>query len=328
MTKSDPSAVLRFLAAPMDITYGDMVQGGKVLEWIDNAGYACAAGWSGHYCVTVYVGDVRFSRPVGTGELVEVEARLVHTGRTSMHILCTVSSADPKTGQFTEATRCLTVFVAVDPGGMPTEVPTWTPPISEAAAELQAGALRSTEVRASIEAEMRQQIYSDAGTAPERTLRFLAVPSDANWGGKVHGGIAMRWIDEAAYVCAVGWNHGRVVAVYAGGVRFYRPILIGSVVEVSARLVHTGEHSMHISVHVRSGDPRTTERELTTHCLLIFVGLDEENHPVSVPVWEPVSDEDVALDRHARKLVELRRHAYLLDRDLPRLAGALGRHGR
>jgi hypothetical protein len=62
--------------------------------------------------------------------------------------------------------------------------------------------------------------------------------------------------------------------------------------------------------------------------LLIFVGLGEDNHPVSVPVWEPVSDEDVALDRHARKLVELRRHAYLLDRELPRLAGTLGRHGR
>ena len=66
--------------------------------------------------------------------------------------------------------------------------------------------------------------------------------------------------------------------------------------DFECRLVHTGEHSMHISVHVRSGDPRTTERELTTHCLLIFVGLGEDNHPVSVPVWEPVSDEDVALE--------------------------------
>ena len=256
VTEKDSHIVLRFLAAPMDITYGGTVHGGKLLEWIDKAGYACAAGWSGRYCVTVYVGDVRFTRPVAIGELVEVEARLVHTGRTSMHILVVVSSADPKSGEYTEATRCITVFVAVDGDGRPVAVPTCTPPTPEAA-ELQAGALRSAQVRADIEASMKEQSYTEAGTALERTLRFLAAPSDVNWGGKVHGGTVMRWIDEAAYVCAAGWNRGPTIAVYAGGVRFYRPLLIGSVVEVRARLVHTGRHSMHISVHVRSGDPKT-----------------------------------------------------------------------
>jgi 4-hydroxybenzoyl-CoA thioesterase len=320
VTTSDSSIVLRFLAAPMDITYGGTVHGGKLLEWIDKTGYACAVGWSGRYCVTVYVGDVRFTRPVAIGELVEVEAQLVHTGRTSMHILVTVSSADPKTGEFSEATRCVTVFVAVDPDGRPSSVPTWSPPTPEAA-ELEAAALRSAEVRASIKAAMDEQTYSSAGSAPERTLRFLAAPSDVNWGGKVHGGTVMRWIDEAAYVCAVGWNRGRAIAVYAGGVRFYRPLLIGSVVEVTARLIHTGEHSMHISVHVRSGDPRTEHRDLTTHCLMIFVGLDDENRLALVPTWTPRSEEDAALDRHARELVELRARTDLLDRELPRVAG-------
>ena len=115
--------------------------------------------------MTVYVGDVRFTRPVAIGELVEVEARLVHTGRTSMHILVVVSSADPKTGEYTEATRCITVFVAVDGDGRPVAVPTWTPPTPEAA-ELQAGALRSAQVRADIEASMKEQTYTEAGTAP------------------------------------------------------------------------------------------------------------------------------------------------------------------
>ena len=73
--------VLRFLAAPTDATFSGRVHGGKVLEWIDKAGYACATGWSGRYCVTAYVGDIHFSRPVEIGELVEVHAQLVHTGR-------------------------------------------------------------------------------------------------------------------------------------------------------------------------------------------------------------------------------------------------------
>jgi acyl-CoA hydrolase len=82
---------------------------------------------------------------------------------------------------------------------------------------------------------------------------------------------------------------------------------IGHLVEVEARLIYTGATSMHISVHVRSGDPATGVMELTTHCLIIFVGLDEDGKPMTVPHWDPVSAEDVDLEEHARHLVELRR---------------------
>jgi acyl-CoA hydrolase len=300
--------VLRFLAAPTDITYGGTVHGGKLLEWIDKAGYACAVGWSAHYCVTAYVGDVHFTRPVAIGELVEVSARLIHTGRSSMHILVTVSSADPKDGAFTEATRCLTIFVAVDESGRPVQVPTWRPTTADDA-QLQASAVRRIQIRADIEAAMTLQTYSDAGTAPETTLRFLAAPTDVNWGGKVHGGTVMRWIDEAAYVCGVGWSRTECIAVYAGGVRFYRPLHIGSIVETRARLVYTGRTSLHISVHVRSGDPKTQELDLTTHCLIVFVALDDNGRPTPVPPWKPRNDEDLALHRHAQHLIELRTDA-------------------
>ena len=33
------------------------------------------------------------------------------------------------------------------------------------------------------------------------TLRFLAQPNTINFGGKVHGGTVMKWIDEAGYAC-------------------------------------------------------------------------------------------------------------------------------
>ena len=225
-----------------------------------------------------------------------------------MHILVVVSSADPKDGIFTEATRCLTIFVAVDAARRPVPVPRWQPSTDEDK-YLQEGAVRRIQVRAHIEAAMKLQTYSDAGTAPETALRFLAAPTDVNWGGKVHGGTVMRWIDEAAYVCAVGWSRTECVAVYAGGVRFYQPLQIGSIVECRARLPRTGRTSLHISVHVRSGDPKTDKLDLTTHCLIVFVALDESRQPRPVPRWEPRSDEDLALERHARQLIELRGNA-------------------
>jgi acyl-CoA hydrolase len=47
------SITLRFLAEPTDVNFGGKVHGGAVMKWIDQAGYACAVGWSGYYCVTV-----------------------------------------------------------------------------------------------------------------------------------------------------------------------------------------------------------------------------------------------------------------------------------
>ena len=37
-------------------------------------------------------------------------------------------------------------------------------------------------------------------------FRFLAEPTDVNFGGKVHGGAVMKWIDQAGYACAAGWS--------------------------------------------------------------------------------------------------------------------------
>jgi acyl-CoA hydrolase len=306
MSTGSREITLRFMAAPTDVAAigGTAIAGGRVLEWIDKAAYACAANWSGTYCVTAYVGDVHFTRPVPVGDIVEAQAQLVHTGRSSMHIMVTVSSGDPKQSQMAPAMRCLVIFVAVDSSGSTVEVPRWRPSTSEQQAWQQA-AIRRIGVRAEIERAMKAQQYTDAGTAPRPILRFLAAPTDVNWGGKVHGGNVMRWIDDAAFVCATGWSQGPTTSVYVGGFRFYRPLLIGHVVEVEARLLHTGRTSMHVSVHVRSGDPKEHDRDLTTHGLLILVAL-ADGKAVPVRPWTPGTDEDNALDHHARHLVELR----------------------
>jgi acyl-CoA hydrolase len=305
MAPSAANLTLRFLAAPTDVSFGGTVHGGKILEWIDRAGYACAVGWSGSYCVTAYIGNVRFTRPVQIGQLVEVQARLIYTGRSSMHILLTVQSADPKTGVFVETTQCLSVFVAVNADGRPSSVNRWEPRTDEDRS-LEQDAIRRIYLRQEIQDEMASQTFSAATQSREVALRFLAAPTDVNWGGKVHGGTVMRWIDEAAYVCAVSWSGQYCVAVYAGGVRFYQPVLIGNLVEVQARLLYTGRTSMHLAVHVRSSDLKTAQSILTTECLLVFVALDELRRPTPVRCWQPTSPEDRALEQHAIRLMELR----------------------
>ena len=144
------------------------------------------------------------------------------------------------------------------------------------------------------------------GREREITLRFLAEPTDVNFGGKVHGGAVMKWIDQAGYACAVGWSGQYWVPVYVGGIRFHRPVLIGNMVEVSAKLIHTGRTSLHVAVEVSAGDPKEGLYTKTTQCVIVFVALDDGGTPVEVARWEPKSGRDVALERYARRLVELR----------------------
>lgn len=128
-----------------------------------------------------------------------------------------------------------------------------------------------------------------------------------NFGGKVHGGAVMKWIDQAGYACAVGWSGHYCVTLYVGGIRFYKPILIGNMVEVRARVIYTGKTSMHIAVDVSAGDPRDGHFQETTHCIIIFVAVDEEGKPFGVTPWQPRTEEEAARERYAIRLMELRR---------------------
>ena len=142
------------------------------------------------------------------------------------------------------------------------------------------------------------------------TLRFLAEPSTVNFGGKVHGGTVMKWIDEAGYACATSWSKRYCVTVYVGGIRFHRPIMIGDLVEVEAKLAYTGNTSMNISVEVRSGDMKGGQMEKTTECLIVFVSVDSHGRPMPVTPWLPDTPEAEALARKALAQLDASRSTY------------------
>ena len=94
-----------------------------------------------------------------------------------------------------------------------------------------------------------------SGRQRELTMRFLAEPTDVNYGGKVHGGVVMKWIDQAGYAAAVGWSGKYSVTVAVGGIRFVSPIRTSDLVTITTKLVYTGTSSMHFAVDVNARDP-------------------------------------------------------------------------
>ena len=141
----------------------------------------------------------------------------------------------------------------------------------------------------------------------EMIFQFISQPSDVNYGGKVHGGTVMKWIDLAGYALASAWSGNYAVTVYVGGIKFISPIQIGDIVEVQSRVIYTSNNTMHIAVDVYRRCPREQERHKATHCIIIFVAVDDAGNKVQVPQWTPATEQDIALQNHAIKLMNLRK---------------------
>lgn len=82
------------------------------------------------------------------------------------------------------------------------------------------------------------------------SLTELMVPSYANFGGKIHGGLILSLLDKIAYTCASKQFSGYCVTVSCDGVEFHSPIEIGELVTMHASVNYVGNSSMVIGIKV------------------------------------------------------------------------------
>jgi acyl-CoA hydrolase len=121
------SISLRFLVETAQIGPGGRVNGGTVVRWMSEAGFACATRWAEQPCQLVYTSSIRFRRSVRADALVEVQARLAFTGETNMHVGVELRSGNLTTGHMDAVAECLMVYVALGEDGRSLPVNHWTP---------------------------------------------------------------------------------------------------------------------------------------------------------------------------------------------------------
>jgi acyl-CoA hydrolase len=97
--------------------------GGQALAWMDEAAFIAAARYSRRTVVTARSEQVDFKLPIRQGHLVEVVARVVEVGRTSMQVEVEVIAEDLLDGERELCTRGRFVMIALDSRGRPVGVP-------------------------------------------------------------------------------------------------------------------------------------------------------------------------------------------------------------
>ena len=139
-------------------------------------------------------------------------------------------------------------------------------------------------------------------------LSQLMQPEHANHHGNVHGGWIMKLVDEAGALACMRHAQTRVVTVAVDSLVFREPIRIGDLVTLTAEVTYTGRTSMEAEVQVMAENPITGERTHTNTAYLVYVGLDDDNHPTTIPQLILETDEDKARYEQA-KLRQQRRIA-------------------
>ena len=102
--------------------YGTLF-GGQALALMDKAAFIVASRYARRNVVTASSEKCDFHVPVRQGQLVELVARIVATGRTSMTVELDLQTEDLLAGDRQLATRGRFVLVALDAHGKPAAVP-------------------------------------------------------------------------------------------------------------------------------------------------------------------------------------------------------------
>lgn len=71
---------------PSTTNHYDTLFGGEALKWMDEVAYIAATRFARKQVVTISTEQVDFKRPIPSGILVELVARVVHVGRTSLKV--------------------------------------------------------------------------------------------------------------------------------------------------------------------------------------------------------------------------------------------------
>jgi acyl-CoA hydrolase len=138
-------------------------------------------------------------------------------------------------------------------------------------------------------------------SASRITLSQLMHPEHANLLGNVHGGWVMKLVDEAGALACMRHAQRKVVTVAIDSMVFREPILIGDLVILSAEVSYTGRTSMEAAVEVHAENAVTGEQTHTNTAYLVYVALDDEGRPTSVPPLQAETEAEQQKMERARE---------------------------
>lgn len=117
----------------------------------------------------------------------------------------------------------------------------------------------------------------------QTTITELMIPSYANFGGKIHGGILLSLMDKVAYVCASKHAATYCVTVSVDKVEFLQPVEVGELVSLHASVNYVGKSSMIVGIRVEAQNVKRGTLKHTNSSYFTMVAKGDDDKPAAVP---------------------------------------------
>jgi len=143
-------------------------------------------------------------------------------------------------------------------------------------------------------------------TASQTTITELMIPSYANFGGKIHGGILLSLMDKVAYACSSKHAGAYCVTVSVDRVEFMKPVEVGELVSLHASVNYVGRSSMIVGIRVEAEQVKNGTMRHTNSCYFTMVAKDDDDNPAEVPKLILQTPEDVKRFIEAMRMKEIK----------------------
>jgi acyl-CoA hydrolase len=115
------------------------------------------------------------------------------------------------------------------------------------------------------------------------TITELMIPSYANFGGKIHGGILLSLMDKVAFACAAKHAGTYCVTVTVDNVEFLAPVEVADLVSLSASVNYVGRTSLVVGIRVTAENIETGIVKHTNTSYFTMVAKGKDGKPQMVP---------------------------------------------
>lgn len=134
----------------------------------------------------------------------------------------------------------------------------------------------------------------------------LLMPNDTNPFDNLMGGRLMYWMDIAAGISAMKHSNSLAVTASVDNISFKRPIEMGCVITLEAKVTRAFNSSMEVYINVTAENISKKIKFMSNSAFFTFVAVDNSGKPIPVPGAIPETKKEKELYEGALRRRQLR----------------------
>ena len=126
-TSKNSETIMTENVCPNDTNPMGILQGGRLVQWMDIASAICAQNHAEHICVTASIDSVKFKTPAKVGDIITIKAKMTRSFNSSMEIFVEAWAKKILSQKAYLINEAYFTFVALDDNANPAIVPAIKP---------------------------------------------------------------------------------------------------------------------------------------------------------------------------------------------------------